>query len=147
MAGGRLQLAMESTAIGMVSLNSNSETLMTAICDARLIYGRGGLHGYLYAVQIIMKIDIIHIFSSGDRKHMKCWIFVFKLKQTRTTNSNNICHNVYVQSHIFPGVSLWFRISPERSVSNLIPGTFLASQAIVTTGSGISIIWLDKSHY
>ena len=22
---------------------------MTAICDARLIYGRGGFHGYLYA--------------------------------------------------------------------------------------------------
>ena len=32
---------MEPTAIGLVSLNSNSETHMTAICDARLIYGRG----------------------------------------------------------------------------------------------------------
>ena len=28
-------------AIGLVSLNSNSETHMTAICDARLIDGRG----------------------------------------------------------------------------------------------------------
>ena len=41
MAGGRLELAIEPMAIGLVSLNSNSETLITAICDARLIYGRG----------------------------------------------------------------------------------------------------------
>ena len=43
MAGGRFELAMEPTAIGLVSLNSNSETeymTSTAICDARLIYGR-----------------------------------------------------------------------------------------------------------
>ena len=39
MAGGRFELAMEPTSIGLVSLNS--ETHMTAICDARLIYGRG----------------------------------------------------------------------------------------------------------
>ena len=39
-------------AIGLVLLNSNSEMHMTAICDARLIYGKGccGFHGYLYAV-------------------------------------------------------------------------------------------------
>ena len=42
MAGGRFELAMEPTAIGLVSLNSNSEMHMAAICDARLIYGRGG---------------------------------------------------------------------------------------------------------
>ena len=47
LAGGRFELAMQLTAIGLVSLNSNSETHMTAICDARLIYGRGGFHGYL----------------------------------------------------------------------------------------------------
>ena len=41
MAGGRFEMAMEPTAIGLVSLNSNSETHMTAICDTRLIYGRG----------------------------------------------------------------------------------------------------------
>ena len=41
MAGGRFELAMEPTAIGLVALNSNSETHMTAICDARLIHGRG----------------------------------------------------------------------------------------------------------
>ena len=52
MAGGRFELAMEPTAIGLVSLNSNSETHMTAICDVKLIYGRGGFHGYLYAVQL-----------------------------------------------------------------------------------------------
>ena len=52
MAGGRFELAIEPTAVGLVSLNSNSETLMTAICDARLIYGREGFHRYLYAVQI-----------------------------------------------------------------------------------------------
>ena len=52
MAGGRFELEMEPTAIGLVSLNSNSETHMTAICDARLIYGRGVFHGYLYAVQL-----------------------------------------------------------------------------------------------
>ena len=51
MAGGRFELAMESTGIGLVSCNSNSETHMTAICDARLISGRGGFHGY-YAVQL-----------------------------------------------------------------------------------------------
>ena len=52
MAGGRFELAMEPTAIVLVSLNTNSEPHMTAICDARLIYGRGGIHGYLYAVQL-----------------------------------------------------------------------------------------------
>ena len=36
----------------LVSLHSNSETHKTAICDARLIYGRGGFRGYLYAVQL-----------------------------------------------------------------------------------------------
>ena len=52
MAGGRFELEMEPTAIGLVSLNSNSETNMTVICDARLIYGRGGFHRYLYAMQL-----------------------------------------------------------------------------------------------
>ena len=52
MAGGRFELAREPMAIGLVSLNSNSEPHMTAICDSRLIYGRGGFHGYLYAVQL-----------------------------------------------------------------------------------------------
>ena len=52
MAGDRFELVMEPTAIGLVSLNSNSETYMTAICDARLIYARGGFHGYLYAVPL-----------------------------------------------------------------------------------------------
>ena len=41
MAGGRFELTIEPTAIGVVSLNSNSETHMTAICNARSIYGRG----------------------------------------------------------------------------------------------------------
>ena len=41
MPGGRFELAMEPDAIGLVSLNSNSETHMTVICDARLIYGWG----------------------------------------------------------------------------------------------------------
>ena len=41
MAGGRFELVMEPTAIGLDSLNSNSEMHMTVICDARLIYGRG----------------------------------------------------------------------------------------------------------
>ena len=52
MAGGRFQLAMEPMAIGLVSLDSNSETHTTAICAARVIYGRGGFHGYLYAAQL-----------------------------------------------------------------------------------------------
>ena len=41
LAGGKFELVMQLMAIGLVSLNSNSETHMTAICDARLIYGRG----------------------------------------------------------------------------------------------------------
>ena len=41
LAGGTFGLVMEPTAIGLVSLNSTSETQMTAICDGRLIYGRG----------------------------------------------------------------------------------------------------------
>ena len=41
MAGGRFELAMEPTTIRLVSLNSNSEMHMTAICDARLIFGKG----------------------------------------------------------------------------------------------------------
>ena len=48
----QVELAMEPMAIGLGSCNSNLETHMTAICDARLIYGRGGFHGYLYAVQL-----------------------------------------------------------------------------------------------
>ena len=45
MVGGRFELAMEPTVIWLVSRNSNSETHMTAIFDARLIYRRGGFHG------------------------------------------------------------------------------------------------------
>ena len=41
LAGGRFELAMQLMAIRLVSLNSNSETHMTVICDARLIYERG----------------------------------------------------------------------------------------------------------
>ena len=52
MAGGRFELAMEPTVIGLGSFNSNSETHMTAIYDARMIYGRSGFHRYLYAVQL-----------------------------------------------------------------------------------------------
>ena len=48
MTGGSFELAMEPRAIGLLSLNSNLET----ICDARLIYERGGFHSYLYAVQL-----------------------------------------------------------------------------------------------
>ena len=52
MADGRFELAMEPMAIGLVSLNPNSEMHMTAICDAQLIHGWGGFHGYLYAVEL-----------------------------------------------------------------------------------------------
>ena len=52
MSGGRFGLAMEPMAIWLVSLNSNSETHMTALCDAKLIMGGGRFHGYLYAVQL-----------------------------------------------------------------------------------------------
>ena len=50
MVGGRLLppndrcpkwQVVEPIGIGLVSLNSNSETHMTVICDAQLIYGRG----------------------------------------------------------------------------------------------------------
>ena len=56
MTGGRSELAMEPTAIGLGSLNSNSETHMTEICirDARLIYGRGGFHGYLCCAALMI---------------------------------------------------------------------------------------------
>ena len=40
LADGRFELVMHFMAIGLVSLNSNSEMHMTEICDARLIYGR-----------------------------------------------------------------------------------------------------------
>ena len=43
MAGGRFKLPMEPTAIGLVSIDSNSETDMTAICDAGLIYHMGAV--------------------------------------------------------------------------------------------------------
>ena len=39
MAGGRFELAMEPTAIELVSLNSNSETHMTVDVTGRPIYG------------------------------------------------------------------------------------------------------------
>ena len=65
MAGGRFELAMEPTAIGLVLPNSNIceywrlfrvgnsiQVNAIYICDARLIYGRGGFHGYLYDVQL-----------------------------------------------------------------------------------------------
>ena len=41
MADGRFELVMEPTAIGWVSLNSNSETHI-----------KGGFHRYLYAVHL-----------------------------------------------------------------------------------------------
>ena len=50
MADGMFELAMEPTAIGLVLLNSKSETHIKARCDARLIYGKGWFHGYLYVV-------------------------------------------------------------------------------------------------
>ena len=49
MAVGKFEVTMEPTAIGLVLLNSKSETHINARCDARLIYGRGGFHGYLNA--------------------------------------------------------------------------------------------------
>ena len=52
MADGRFELVMEPTAIGLFSLNSNSETHIHVRYDARLIYGRGGFHRYLYAVYL-----------------------------------------------------------------------------------------------
>ena len=52
MADGRFELMMEPMASGLVSLNSNSEMHINARCDAMLIYGRGGFHGYFYAVQL-----------------------------------------------------------------------------------------------
>ena len=50
MADGKFELAMEPMAIGLVLLNSKSEMHINARCDARLIYARGGFHGYLYVV-------------------------------------------------------------------------------------------------
>ena len=45
---------MQLTAIGLVSLNSNSETHnMTAICDARLIYGRGRISPVLISGAVL----------------------------------------------------------------------------------------------
>ena len=52
MADGKFELAMKPTAIGLVLLKSKSETHINARCDARLIYGRDGFHGYLYAVDL-----------------------------------------------------------------------------------------------
>ena len=56
MAGCRFGLAMEPMAIRLVSLNSNSEMHMTACY--RLIYGRGGFHGYIYMKSLNAKRDI-----------------------------------------------------------------------------------------
>ena len=50
------ELVMELMAIVLVSLNSNSEMHINARCDARMIYGRGGFHGYLYAVRAALII-------------------------------------------------------------------------------------------
>ena len=46
-ADGRFELAWNPRQSGLVELNSNSEKHMTAICDARLIYVRGGFDRYL----------------------------------------------------------------------------------------------------
>ena len=54
MAGGRFGLAME---MKMVSLNSNSETPMTAICDARLIYGRGWISRVFICCAALISAD------------------------------------------------------------------------------------------
>ena len=69
MAGGRFELAMEPMAIGLDSLNSNSEMHMTAICDlweARLIYGRGGFHRYLYNMLCSFKFGWLRIYLSNS---------------------------------------------------------------------------------
>ena len=50
---------MEPTAIGLVSPNPNSETHMTAICDVRLIYGRGWISGVFICCAVLMKVNDI----------------------------------------------------------------------------------------
>ena len=46
--------------IGLVSLNSNSETHMTVICNARLIYGRGRI-SWVFICCVTLKIHIREI--------------------------------------------------------------------------------------
>ena len=50
---------MQLTANGLVSLNSNSETHMTAIYDARLIYGRGRISSVFISCGPLMYRDLI----------------------------------------------------------------------------------------
>ena len=61
-------------AIGLVSLNSNSETHMTAICDARLIYGGGDFtgiyllwdfNGYFFSGNVDKNADSVCVCVSG----------------------------------------------------------------------------------
>ena len=66
MVGGRLLPPVDRCpkwlGAGSSSLNSNAETLMTAICDARLIYRRGGFHEYLYALQVTISDVLKNIY-------------------------------------------------------------------------------------
>ena len=61
MAGGRFELAMEPTAIRLVSLNSNLETHMTVICDVGLIYGRGWISRVFICCATLMLVYKKHI--------------------------------------------------------------------------------------
>ena len=69
MAGGRFELAMEPTAIGSVSLNSNLETHMTVICDSRLIYGTGWIaRVFICCATLNLKDVAVQHPSTGERE-------------------------------------------------------------------------------
>ena len=68
MAEGRFELAMEPMAIGMVSLNSNSETHMTA----RLIYGRGWISRVFICCTTLKSYG-------GQRTKLSTFLFVLRI--------------------------------------------------------------------
>ena len=51
---------MEPMAIGLGSLNSNSETHMTVVCDPRLIYGRGWISRVFICCAALSQDDILY---------------------------------------------------------------------------------------
>ena len=95
MAGGRFELTMEPTTIGLVSRNSNSETHMTAICDARLIYGRSVFHGFICCTALRFHLlGWYHVQIISQNKPIGFTLYVYCTTQCTFTLTSAIAKTV-----------------------------------------------------
>ena len=81
-------------AIGLVSLNSNSEMHMTAICDARLIHGGGGDFTGIYMLCNFNGPFLAHIFLKSCKKLNKTISSNILFEVQDLIGPNNQCNKV-----------------------------------------------------